>query len=105
MNDDKAYEIVEIARNTGKIVKGVNETSKAIEKGKAKLVVVAEDCDPKEIMMHLPMIAKEKGVLVAMVKSKEDLGAAAGLSLKTAAVAVVKEGDAKAEIESLKKTA
>ena len=40
---EKIYEAVEIARKTGKIKKGANETTKAIEKGFAKLVVVAKD--------------------------------------------------------------
>ena len=37
------YNIVEKARNTGKIEKGTNEVTKAIERGTAKLVVWAGD--------------------------------------------------------------
>ena len=36
----KAYEAVEIARKTGKIKKGVNEVTKSIERGVAKLVLL-----------------------------------------------------------------
>jgi len=39
-----------------------------------------------------------------MVSKKDDLGAAAGLALGTAAVAIVKEGDAKQAIEFLKRS-
>ena len=102
MSDEaKALEVVEIARTTGKISKGANETTKAIEKGQAKLVVYAADVSPKEIVMHLPLLCKEKKIPCIEVSKKEDLGAAAGLPVATAAVAVVKEGEAKAALESL----
>lgn len=97
----KVLEIVEIARTTGKIRKGANETTKAIEKGEAKLVVYAADVSPKEIIMHLPLLCKEKNILCVEVSKKEDLGAAAGLAIGTAAVAVVNEGEAKAALQSL----
>ena len=97
----KVLEIVEVARTTGKIRKGANETTKAIEKGEAKLVVYAADVSPKEIIMHLPLLCKDKNILCVEVSKKEDLGAAAGLAVGTAAVAVVNEGDAKAALQSL----
>ncbi|MBI2665322.1 50S ribosomal protein L7ae [Candidatus Woesearchaeota archaeon] len=100
-DDAKILEAVEIARTSGKIKKGANEATKAIEKGNAKLVVYAADVNPKEVIMHLPLLCKEKNVPCFEIAKKEDLGAAAGLALPTAAVAVVKEGEAKAAIESL----
>ena len=102
-NEAKILEAVEIARTSGKIRKGANETTKAIEKGQAKLVVYADDVSPKEVVMHLHLLCKEKNVLCLKVSKKEDLGAAAGLSVATTAVAVVKEGEAKGAIESLSK--
>src|SRR5512141_2639500 len=92
---DRAYEAIELARKTGKITKGTNEVTKAIEKDKAKLVVYAKDVTPAEITMHLPLLAKEKGIACVEVPSKDELGAAAGLKVGTASVAIVKEGDAK----------
>ena len=102
-NEAKVLEIVEIARTSGKIRKGANEATKALEKGQAKLVVYALDVTPKEIIMHLPLLAKEKNVPCFGVSKKDDLGAAAGLAVSTAAVAVVKEGEAKSAIEQLAK--
>jgi large subunit ribosomal protein L7Ae len=99
---EKAYEAIELARKGGKIVKGTNEVTKAIEKGTAKLVVVAKDVNPKEIVMHLPLLAKEKGIPCVEVPSKEELGAAAGIPLGTAAVAIVKEGEAAELIKELR---
>jgi large subunit ribosomal protein L7Ae len=92
---ERAYEAVEIAKKTGKLKKGTNEVTKAIEKGQAKLVVVAGDVSPKEITMHLPMMCKDKGIPCVIVPSKEELGAAAGLGLGTVAVAITDAGDAK----------
>ncbi len=100
-DEAKVLEAVEIARTTGKISKGANEVTKAIEKGNAKLVVYAEDVNPKEVVMHLPLLCKDKNVPCLKVSKKEDLGAAAGLAVPTAAVAVIKEGEAKSAIESL----
>jgi large subunit ribosomal protein L7Ae len=102
-DEARVLEAVEVARTSGKIRKGANEVTKAIEKGDAKLVVYADDVSPKEIVMHLPLLSKEKNVLCFKVSKKDDLGAAAGLAVGTAAVAVVKEGDAKAAIEALKR--
>lgn len=105
MADDvtqKALEAVEVAKNTGKIKKGTNEATKALERGTAKLVVFAKDVQPAEITVHLPILAKEKGIPCIQVNSKEELGIAAGLSVPTGAVAVIAEGDAKKVIEDLK---
>ena len=102
-DDARVLEAVEIARTSGKIRKGANEATKAIEKGQAKLVVYAADVSPKEIIMHLPLLCKEKNIPCFSVAKKEDLGAAAGLALGTAAVAIVKEGEAKGAVDSLTK--
>jgi len=103
VNADKALEAIEIARTTGKLRKGSNEVTKAIERGQAKLVVVAQDVTPKEIVMHIPLLSKEKGVLCIEVPSKDNLGASAGLEVGTAAVVIIQEGDSKKIIEELKK--
>ena len=98
---DKAYEAIEIAKATGKIRKGTNETTKAIERGTAKLVAIAKDVSPPEITMHIPLLAKEKDVPCITVDSREELGAAAGINVPTVAIAVVSEGDAKALIKEI----
>ena len=98
---DQIYEAVEVAKATGKIKKGSNEVTKALERGQAKLVVVAKDVQPAEIIMHLPLLAKEKGVPCVEVPSKEQLGAAAGLPLGTGAIAIVVEGEAKKLIQAI----
>ena len=99
---EKALEAIEVARSTGKIKKGSNEATKALERGTAKLVVIAKDVSPPEIVMHLPLLAKEKGVPCVTVGTKEELGTAAGLSVGTTAVVIINEGDAKNLLKELK---
>jgi len=94
------YDIVEKAAKTGKVDKGVNEVTKAVERGIAKLVVVASDIDPKELIQHLPILCKEKGIKYAEADSKEKLGISVGINRPTAAVAVIEAGEAK--LDSLK---
>ena len=92
---NKAYEAVELARKGGKIKKGANEVTKAVEKNSAKLVLVAQDTSPKEVVMHISPLCKEKKIPCVEVPSREDLGSAAGLMVSTSAVAIVVEGEAK----------
>jgi large subunit ribosomal protein L7Ae len=103
--NEKALEAIEVAKSTGKLRKGTNEVTKALEKGDAKLVVYAKDVSPAEITMHLPVLAKEKSIPCIEVASKDELGAAAGLPVKTAAIAVVVEGEAKNLIKEISEEA
>ena len=88
------YDIVEKAAKTGKVDKGVNEVTKAVERGVAKLVIVASDIDPKELTQHLPILCKEKGIAYAEVDSREKLGISVGINIPSAAVAVIEAGEA-----------
>lgn len=97
------YQIVEKARKTGKVEKGTNEVTKAVERGTAKLVVYAVDVEPKEIVQHLPVLCKEKGILCREADSKQKLGISAGLPVSTSSVAVIEPGEADKEISALKK--
>lgn len=100
---DKIYESVEIAKSTGKLRKGVNETTKCIERGLAKLVILAVDVTPEEILMHLPTVCNEKKVTCVEVPSKLELGKAAGIDVGTSAIAIEETGDAKKMIEDITK--
>ncbi|MGM0509769.1 MAG: 50S ribosomal protein L7Ae [Thermoplasmatota archaeon] len=101
---DKAYESVEIARDTGKVRKGTNEVTKVIERGEAKLIVMAEDVTPPEILAHLPLLCEEKDVSYAYVPAKQELGAAAGLDTHTASVAITDPGKGEQMVEDLQKS-
>jgi len=95
------YNIVEKAKKSGKIDKGINEVTKAVERGTAKLVVVAKDVSPKELTQHIPILCKEKGIKYAEADSKDKLGVAVGIGVACSAVAIVNAGDADKDIASL----
>lgn len=100
---EKVLQAIEGARAGGKIRIGTNETTKAVERSQAKLVVIAEDVQPQEVVMHLPIICDEKNIPYAYVKSKTELGRAAGIDVSTAAIAIANEGEAKKQIDELAK--
>ena len=93
------YDIVEKASKTGKVDKGVNEVTKAVERSVAKLVVIALDIDPKELTQHLPILCKEKSIKFVEADSKQKLGNAVGINVPCAAVAKIEAGEA--DINSL----
>jgi large subunit ribosomal protein L7Ae len=90
----RALEAITIAADTGRIRKGANETTKAVEGGAASLVVIAEDVEPEEVVMHIPIICGEKNVPYCYVATKKELGAAGGLGVPCAAIAIEKAGNA-----------
>jgi large subunit ribosomal protein L7Ae len=92
---NKSYESITVAKATGKIRIGVNESTKAIERGLAKLIVIATDVSPEEVVMHLPVLCDEKRVPCSFVPSKEELGRSAGIQVPTSSIAVTEEGDSK----------
>ena len=96
------YKIIEKAHKTGKIEKGTNEVTKAIERGTAKFVAYAADVEPKEIVQHIPILCKEKKIICKEVDSKQKLGIAAGLSVSSSSVAVIEPGEAGKDIAALK---
>jgi large subunit ribosomal protein L7Ae len=91
---DAAYEALQIASKTGAVRKGTNETTKAIERAQAKLVVIAEDVDPPEVVAHLPLLCEERKIPYMFVPSKEKVGNAVGIDVPAASVCIVKEGEA-----------
>ncbi|ADB57560.1 50S ribosomal protein L7Ae [Archaeoglobus profundus] len=97
----EALALLEKARETGKIKKGTNETTKAVERGLAKLVYIAMDVDPPEIVAHLPLLCEEKNIPYVYVKSKADLGKAAGIEVPAASACIIDEGEAKKELKDL----
>merc|ERR1712072_533325 len=53
---------------------GMNHVTSLIEEKKAKLVVIAHDVDPIEVIVWLPSLCKSRGVPYCIVKSKSRLG-------------------------------
>ncbi len=91
----KQAAILEKIKRSGKIKIGSNEATKAAERANAKLILIAEDVSPPEIVMHLPLICKEKRIPYSYVATKKELGAIVGIEVGTAAIAVLDEGETK----------
>ncbi|MFX1451711.1 MAG: 50S ribosomal protein L7Ae [Promethearchaeota archaeon] len=99
---DEALKALEMARDTGKVKKGTNETTKAIERGNATLVVIASDVEPAEVVMHIPLLCNEKKVPYLYVPGKRQLGRAIGIEVPAAAAAITTPGEAEKIIAGLK---
>ena len=88
------YEALRVATPSGKVRKGTNEATKAIERGTSKLIVIAEDVEPPEVVAHLPILCEEQNTAYVFVPSKQELGKALGIDITSAAAAILDSGDA-----------
>lgn len=91
---DLALDALESAKETGKIRKGTNEVTKAVERGTAKLVLIGNDVTPPEIVMHLPMICEEKKIPYLFVP-KASIGERVGIHVPSASACIIEEGKSK----------
>ncbi len=94
-------EAIRVAVESGKVRKGTNEATKAIERGTSKLIIIAEDVDPPEVVAHLPILCEEQGAAYAFVPSKQELGKALGIDITSAAAAILDSGDAQHIIDQV----
>ncbi len=95
------YEAVRVSKQSGKVRKGTNETTKAIERGISKLVVIAEDVEPPEVVAHLPILCEERNAPFIFVPSKQQLGASLGIDVGSAAATIVDAGEAQHIVEQV----
>jgi large subunit ribosomal protein L7Ae len=95
------YEAVRVAKQSGKVRKGTNETTKAIERGMSKLVVIAEDVEPPEVVAHLPILCEERNAPFIFVPSKQQLGASLGIDVGSAAATIIDAGEAQHIVEQV----
>ena len=89
---DGVYELVKlVGSGNGRLKKGSNEVTKAAERGTAKMVVMAENVNPSELLAHIPLICKEKKIPFIYVEDQAYLAEAAGMNTgsKTAAIALM----------------
>ncbi len=95
------YEAVRVAKQSGKVRKGTNETTKAIERGISKLVVIAEDVEPPEVVAHLPILCEERNAPFIFVPSKQQLGMSLGIDVGSAAATIIDAGEAQHIVEQV----
>jgi large subunit ribosomal protein L7Ae len=98
---EAAYEVLRQASRSGKVKKGTNEVTKAIERGIAKLVVIAEDVQPPEVVAHLPILCEERGIPYVFVPSKDQVGPAIGIDVSTASAAILDAGEGAQILEQI----
>jgi len=98
---DAAYEALTIASKSGVVRKGTNEATKAVERSQAKLVVIAEDVDPPEVVAHLPLLCEERKIPYVFIPNKDKLGNAIGIDVPCAAACILKEGEAAGLIKEI----
>ena len=88
-----------------KLRKGMNEVTKSIERSLAKLVIMAEDVSPPEILFHVPLLCEEKSIPYGYVSTKKELGNSARINVSSSAIAIenVGTGNDRAFDEIIKK--
>lgn len=97
----KTYEALQLAKQSGTIRKGSNEVTKSVERGLATFVVVAEDVEPEEVVVHIPGLCEQKKIPYSYVPSKSDLGKSIGLNVPCTAIAVENAGNAANAIKDI----
>jgi len=80
---------------------GINHITRLVEQKKAKLVIIADDVDPVEIVVWLPALCRKMQVPYAIVKGKARLGTVVGKKTATALAIVNVNKDDKAEFGTL----
>lgn len=73
--DSKVKDEKQKTKTPNLIKYGINNVTTLVEKKKAKLVVIAHDVDPIEIVVWLPALCRKMDVPYCVVKSKSRLGA------------------------------
>ncbi|WP_027415323.1 50S ribosomal protein L7ae-like protein [Aneurinibacillus terranovensis] len=79
-----SYEKVEQAKN---VVIGTKQTYRAIEMDSVSEVIIAKDADAR-VLSKVILLCKEKGLPIHYVDSMRRLGAACGIDVGAAVVAI-----------------
>ncbi|UCE44157.1 MAG: 50S ribosomal protein L7ae [Candidatus Bathyarchaeota archaeon] len=98
---DAAYEALQIASRSGQVRRGTNETTKAVERALAKLVIIAEDVDPPEVVAHLPLLCEERKIPYVFVPSKNRIGTSSGIDVPAASACITELGDAASLVKEI----
>ncbi|KAJ1998286.1 RNA binding protein snu13, partial [Coemansia thaxteri] len=97
-------DLIQQAAHYKQLKKGANEATKTLNRGISEFIVMAADCEPIEILLHLPLLCEDKNVPYVFVPSKAALGRACGVSRPVVAASVTtNEGsDLKSQILAVK---
>lgn len=70
-------------------VVGLKQTLKAVQRGQAEVVFMAEDAEP-HVLRELQQICAEQSTPIEWVSTMRELGKAAGIQVKAATVAILR---------------
>ena len=82
---------------------GLQHVTKLVEEKKAKLVIIASDVDPIELVLWLPQLCRKMDVPYAFVKSKANLGQLVHQKTATCVALVDYRKEDASEVDSLSK--
>ncbi|KAJ2488019.1 RNA binding protein snu13 [Coemansia sp. RSA 2050] len=101
---NRIQDLVQQAAHYKQLKKGANEATKTLNRGISEFIVMAADCEPIEILLHLPLLCEDKNVPYVFVPSKAALGRACGVTRAVVAASVTtNEGsDLKSQILAIK---
>lgn len=80
---------------------GINHVTDLVEQKKAKLVLIAHDVDPIELVVWLPALCRKKNVAFCVVKSKARLGQLVGKKTASCCAIVNTHKEDQKELETL----
>merc|ERR1712196_451819 len=80
---------------------GRNAAKKPVCEKKAKLVVIAHDVDPIEVVCWMPSLCKARGIPYCIIKSKARLGAVVGMKTATCLAITDVKAENKGDLASL----
>ncbi|KAI0546024.1 ribonucleoprotein-associated protein [Xylaria scruposa] len=81
-------DLIQQASHYRQIKKGANEATKSLSRGVSEIVILAGDCTPISILLHLPLLCEDKNVPYVYVPSKVALGRACNVSRSVIAVSI-----------------
>lgn len=81
-------DVVQQATKLRQLKKGANETTKTLNRGISEFIIMAADCTPIEILLHLPLLCEDKNVPYVFVPSRAALGRACGVSRPVIAASI-----------------
>ncbi len=97
----KITEALRLAKQSGTVKKGANEVTKSVERGLASFVVIAEDVEPEEVVVHIPTLCEQRKISYGYLPTKLEVGKAIGINVPCAAVAVEKKGESEHLIKEI----
>ncbi|KAJ2658880.1 RNA binding protein snu13 [Coemansia sp. RSA 1200] len=100
----KILDLAQQASHYKQLKKGANEATKTLNRGISEFIIMAADCEPIEILLHLPLLCEDKNVPYVFVPSKAALGRACGVSRPVVAASVTtnEASDLKPQITDIK---